>query len=275
MSAAPCSDVLDDLVLQLLALPTASVAGENSVCADNTTTSISVDLTGTAPWNIEVNNGIGSLTATETPFVFEVNPAESTVYQIISVTDANNCPSAGTGEFNVMVNALPQLSLVSDTSACANHIVELEANTTGEVNYLWMPGEYTTQTISVDTTGVGMGLHTWSVVITDANGCTKSAQANVTFNDCTGINEITNSEIGIYPNPSAGLFNILPSSKVSGTFKLEIFGAGNKLVYSQNGLALNAGKNAAINAGQLADGIYMLKLTGNTDSFSTKLIIRK
>lgn len=275
LSAAPCSDVLDDLVLQLLPLPTASVAGENSVCADNTTTSISVDLTGTAPWNIEVSNGVGTLTATETPFVFEVNPAESTVYQIISVTDATNCPAAGTGTFNVTVNALPQLSLVSDTAACANHTVELTAHSANEVSYFWMPGEFTTQTIAVDTTGVGMGSHTWSVVVTDANGCTKTAQANVTFNDCTGINEFTNSEIGIYPNPSAGLFNIVPASKVSGTFNLEIFGAGNKLVYSQNGLSLNAGKNAAINAGQLADGIYMLKLTGKTDSFSTKLIIRK
>ncbi|NTW24761.1 MAG: T9SS type A sorting domain-containing protein, partial [Lentimicrobium sp.] len=275
LSAAPCSDATDDLALQLLPLPTAALAGENSVCAGNTTTSISVDLTGTAPWNIEVNNGIGTLTATETPFVFEVSPAESAVYQIISVIDANNCPSAGTGEFNVTVNALPQLSLVSDTAACANHTVELTANSTNEVSFFWMPGEYTTQTIAVDTTGVGMGMHTWSVVVTDANGCTKSAQANVTFNDCTGIGEIDNSGIGIYPNPSSGLFNIVPSSKISGTFNLEIFGAGNKLVYSQNGLALNAGKNAAINAGQLADGIYMLKLTGKTDSYSAKLIIRK
>lgn len=274
ISNAPCSDAVDMMDIYFIQNPTAALAGETSVCSGSVVP-VTVTLTGIAPWTLQVDNGVGTLTATESPFTFEVSPSVSSVYQVLSVTDGSICQSAGSGEYTVTVMALPQISLVSDTSACANHTVELEVNTTEELDYLWMPGGYTTQSIAVDTSGVGIGLHTWTVTATGTNSCSTIASANVTFNDCTGIDETGHSEVSLYPNPSAGEFNVIASKSVSGTFLLEIFDAGNKVVFSLNGLEVRPGKQMQINAGNLADGLYMFKLSGISGVFSTKLVIRK
>ena len=274
VSPSPCSDVVDALTLQLIPAPTASVSGETLVCS-GTQVPMTVELTGTAPWNLTVNNGVGSIVATDTPFTFQVTPVENSVYQVLTVTDANSCASAGTGEFTVNTLAAPQISLVSDTAACANHVVTLTVNTTETLDYLWTPGGFLTQSISVDSTGVGVGTGVWTVEATNSNNCVSTASVSLTFNDCTGIDEAGNTAISPYPNPSAGVFSLIASNQVKGTFRLEIIDAGNKVVYSQNSLELKPGKKMQINAGNLADGLYMLKLTGSTGNYSTKLIIRK
>ncbi|MBK6967332.1 MAG: T9SS type A sorting domain-containing protein [Bacteroidales bacterium] len=273
-SNAPCSDATDMVTVLFIQAPTATISGNAEICS-GTATTIGVELTGTAPWNLEVNNGIGSLVATESPFSFEVSPTANSVYQVVTVTDATNCPSDGTGEYTVTAIPVPQLYLVSDTAACANHTVVLTVHTSETLDYLWMPGGYITQSISVDSTGVGVGSRTWTVTATGSNNCTTEASVNLTFNDCTGIDEAGNSAVSLYPNPSNGTFSVIASNQVYGTFRLEIYDAGNKVAYSQNNVELKPGKKALINAGNLADGLYMLKLSGSTGNYSTKLIIRK
>lgn len=273
-SNAPCSDATDMMTIMFIQAPTATLSGNAEICSGSATT-IGVELTGTAPWNLEINNGVGSLVATESPFNFEVSPTANSVYQVVTVTDVTNCPSAGTGEYTITAMPTPQIQLVSDTSACANHIVVLKANTTETLDFLWMPGGFITQSISVDTTGTGMGLHTWTVTATGVNGCTTEASTNLTFNECIGIDEAGNQAVSLYPNPSDGNFSVIASKKISGTFSLEIYDAGNKTVYSLNGVEVRPGKQTRINAGNLSDGLYMLKLTDASGSYSTKLIIRK
>lgn len=274
MSQAPCSDAIDEVILQAISSPTALLGGETTVCS-GTAVPLTVELTGTAPWNLTVNNGVGSLVATDSPFTFQVYPTSSAAYQVVSVSDATACQSAGTGEYAVTAMPTPQYKPVSDTAACANHIVVLTAHTNETLDYLWMPGGYITQSISVDSTGVGVGSRTWTVTATGSNSCTTEASVNLTFNDCTGIDEAGNSAVSLYPNPSVGTFSIIASNQVSGTFRLEIYDAGNKVVYSQNNLELKPGKKAQISAGNLADGLYMLKLSGSAGNYSTKLVIRK
>jgi hypothetical protein len=274
MSQAPCSDAIDQVIVQVIPAPTALLGGETTVCS-GTEVPLMIELTGTAPWNLTVNNGIGNLVATDSPYTFPMHPTTSAAYQVISVSDATTCQSAGTGEYTVTAMPAPQIQLVSDTSACANHTVVLTAKTTEEVDFFWMPGGYITQSISVDTTGIGMGMHTWTVTSTGSNSCTTEASVNLTFNECIGIDEAGNSAVSLYPNPSGGSFSVITSNQISGTFRLEIYDAGNKIVYSQNNLELKPGKKAQINASNLADGLYMLKLSGSTGNYSTKLIIRK
>lgn len=273
ISATPCSNAMDSLALQFIQVPTATIGGETGICAGSSV-SFNVELTGTAPWTFEVNNGVGTIMTSEAPYTVEVTPAESTSYQVLSVTDANMCSSSGTGEYNVTIYSQPQISLVSDTTACANHTVLLTAHTTDEVSFLWMPGEYTTQSISVDTTGYGIGTTVWTVTATTANNCQTSASVSVNFNDCTGINEISSQPVSLYPNPTSGEFSIIASGAVSGNFRLDIYDAGNKLVYTQNTVVLNPGKKALVKAGKLAQGIYLLKLSGTSETYSTKLIVK-
>lgn len=274
LSPAPCYDAVDELMIAFIQAPTASVISGDSTLCSGLSVPVTIELTGTAPWNLEINNGVGMLTATDTPFTFQVSPSDTASYQVLTVSDATICQATGMGEYVINTLPVPHISLVSDTSACANHVVLLTVKTTDEADFLWMPGGSTSQSISVDSTGYGMGLHIWTVTATGSNSCIATASTNLTFNDCTGIDETGESLLGIYPNPSSGRFSIFTSKSISGKFMLEVLNSGNQLMFSQGNMEISQGRKVQVDAGKLADGIYMLRLSGTSGSYSTKLIIR-
>lgn len=128
-----------------------------------------------------------------------VSPTISTTYQVM-VTNANGCTSATA--VTVTVNPLPN-AVVNPASAsiCPGEAVTLIAN--GGTNYLWNTGATTasiTMTPNVTTT--------YSVDVTDANGCSATVSSTVTP----------------YPNPIA---NITPSGPT-------IFCQGNSVALTAN-----------------------------------------
>jgi hypothetical protein len=95
--------------ITLSPLPTAALSGSTSVCS-GTSATLSVSLTGLAPWRITYSDGTNSKTITgisTSPYTFEVTPATNTTttYTITSVMDANDMTNTGTGSTNV--TALP------------------------------------------------------------------------------------------------------------------------------------------------------------------------
>jgi hypothetical protein len=270
-SSAPCVDVSSELTLTILPRATAAISGDTSICI-GASVPVMINLTGTAPWNLEVE-GYGPITATENPVEFIVTPTETQTYQLLSVVDANGCDGIVEGSYTVTVNALPVVSLVSDTSGCYNHVITLVAETEGAVNYLWTPGNYTSQSINVDTTGFGGGTHSWTVVVTDENNCTSSATSTVNFYDCTGIDEPGINAAEIYPNPSNGTFTIRFAKATSKTVNLTIADAAGNEVYQLNN-ATPGNKELKVRVPGLAAGIYMVKITDDNKISSLRLIIK-
>ena len=87
----------------------------------------------------------------------------------VAVTDANTCINTDT--INVVVNALPTVDLGPDTSACGVYTLDAGA---GFNVYDWSNGD-TTQTSDITI----FGTNTYSVTVTDGNGCTNSDTADV------------------------------------------------------------------------------------------------
>ena len=90
----------------------------------------------------------------------------------VTVTDDNGC----TGETSVavMVNDLPTVSVDGDETFCDGTDVTLDAGGPF-IDYLWSEGS-SGQTIDISATG------TYSVTVTDTNGCTNEAALNVVAN---------------------------------------------------------------------------------------------
>jgi hypothetical protein len=93
----------------------------------------------------------------------------SGTYSVV-VTDANGC--TGTDAINITINPPPAVSLGNDITQCGG-TVTLNAGNPGST-YLWS-NSATTQTITVSN-------GTYSVVVTDVNGCTGTDTINITIN---------------------------------------------------------------------------------------------
>jgi hypothetical protein len=103
-----------------------------------------------------------------------INVANSGSYSV-TVTDVNGC-SATSAPTDVSVNALPTATIAPSgpTTFCAGGSVTLTAS--NAASYLWSDGE-TTQSINVGGSG------SYSVTVTDANGCSAtSSPTSVTVN---------------------------------------------------------------------------------------------
>lgn len=107
--------------------PTASISGTGSpaaVCLGASST-LTVNLTGTAPWTITVQEDPApssqrTYTATSSPFTFTVTPAATGTrqYRVISVQDAGGCsPVVGSGVASVSVGNAQNITVVAVRNA--------------------------------------------------------------------------------------------------------------------------------------------------------------
>jgi hypothetical protein len=187
---------------------------------------------------------------------------------------------AVTGCFNsasqqITVYALPVIAL-RDTSGCGNRTLSLNASTPDAASYLWSPGGNTTSAIAVDTIGRGLGVYNYSVTVTDSKGCASTKSLNVSFFDCTGIEEpASSSALELYPNPSTGQISVRSSTLPAGTYSLKVYSALNKLVYHLENIQVTGTFDKSLNLKQLTNGMYLLRMENPTSNWSKQFIISR
>ena len=96
---------------------------------------------------------------------------QATTTYTVSISNGLGCTK--TESITVTVNQLPAVNLGSDTSICNGNSLILNAG--NYIGYQWQNGN-TTATLNVDTTG------TYTVTVSDANGCSNSDAIDVTVN---------------------------------------------------------------------------------------------
>ncbi len=95
-----------------------------------------------------------------------------------------------------------------------------------------------------------------------------SQELMVTIDACTGVDEISDAEFQIAPNPSNGWFTLHTGVK-NGI--VEIMDLSGKIVLTQQ---LNS-IHSTIDASTLNEGMYLVKMKSDNKNFVKKLIIRK
>ncbi|MBL0238321.1 MAG: hypothetical protein IPQ02_17450 [Saprospiraceae bacterium] len=149
---------------------------------------------GTAPFTY-----LWSTTATTQ----SINVSTAGTYSV-TVTDANGC--TGTANRTLTVDPNPVVTITGGNKICAGTSSTFTANPsvgTAPFTYLWSTTA-TTQSINVSTAG------TYSVTVTDANGCTGTASRTLTVDPnpvvtITGGNKICAGTSSTFTaNPSVG-----------------------------------------------------------------------
>lgn len=123
------------------------------------------------------------------------------------MTDANGCSNTSAST-TVVVHALPGVTISPNNPSplCEGDTIQL-SSTPGS-SYLWSPGNETSQQIDVFASG------TFSVTLTDANGCTNtSAAVSVTVNPLPVVSFsipdtlCDNDTLMLSGNPAGGQFS--------------------------------------------------------------------
>ena len=151
-------------ILTVNAKPVVKIDGNNIICAGGSTVFTASPSNGTAPYTYLWSNSATTQSIT----------ISSAGNYIVTVTDANGC--TGTSSRTLTVNSKPTVTISGNNNPCAGQPTTFTANPSGGTapyTYLWSTGA-TTQMITVSTLG------TYTVTVTDFNGCTGSASVTLT-----------------------------------------------------------------------------------------------
>jgi len=145
-------------------VPTITVNGPSSFCS-GAPTYLSTTTGYACQWSNSNGDLAGATSAT-------YSPASGGTYKVM-LTDIHGCTqkSAGTS-ITVWNNPAPSINVAGGTSICQGQSTLLSSSNTGYLSYLWSTGS-TATSINVSTTG------TYSLTVTDGNGCVGSAVPKV------------------------------------------------------------------------------------------------
>jgi len=180
-------------------------------------------------WNNNIVNGVSN------------NNVQSGIYQVIG-TDFNGCKD--TAEVIITVNSAPQIQLGNDTVVCTYHLPLNINGPAGYTNYFWSNGSSTSSTL---VTYQG----TFTLTVTDANGCIGSDAITVNVDACLGLNESTTGLWNIYPNPAKTFLKI--TSEYNGL--IDLFDNSGRLI----GQFEKESETVELSLLGLPNGVYMVR----------------
>jgi hypothetical protein len=186
-----------------------------------------------------------------------VSPLMTTIYTVV-VNDGYNL---ATGSVAVTVHPVPLIHLgPPDTTVCVYDTITLDAGNPGAL-YQWSNGS-TARTIKVGSTGIGFDSKSFSVNVTNEQGC--FAQASITiyfdFSQCFGIGgPAGDGGFRIYPNPVNGILTIETPGNLKES-KLVIMDVIGRVMLTRQIPASQQGQVIHINVAEFTEGIYFIRL---------------
>jgi len=193
----------------------------------------------------EPSSGAANSSTTTNPSHYYTNTGTYTVSLILF----NNCTNDTLKQVVNVTTPGPKPEVAGTFTICKGDRMTYTA--TGGSSYLWH-NNATTPTISLAPTTT-----TVYSVRTTSNGCSLNKSFTVNVNPCTGLSNVSSSEvenqIKFYPNPINNLLNL--SSGIKG--RLSIFDMSGRTVLESN---IEAGENSIQTDGLMA-GVYILSVS--------------
>ena len=185
--------------------------------------------------------------------------------------DANTCYNYDTVDFEVYES--PTVDLGDDRTICINHITDIDAGAGANYIYLWSDGS-TLQTLALDAQILGVGTHTYSVIVRNNDGCEQTDTIDIIVEACTAIDAVNDlEEVSVYPNPSTGIFHIKLNGVNYETVQMNIYTATGKVIISKQLDAINS-KDELVDLSEMPTGIYYLNISDGVNSINKKLIVK-
>ena len=182
----------------------------------------------------------------------------------LKVTDKHTCSYTDT--ITVSPASPPVITLGADTVICIGDSLALSPGT-GFATYAWSTSE-TSETIYVTSKG------TYSVTVSDQNGCEGSASINVDTMTCNGsMRNLKLSGLKVFPNPTTDHVVVAFGSTTADKLTTRVIDIAGK-VFQEEVFTTYPGENRiTVKLNELAPGHYFLWLGNSNGSTSLKIVV--
>lgn len=180
----------------------------------------------------------------------------------VLVTDKNGCTT--TMSFSITQPAMPVIVNGTVTNSTGSNDGAIDITVTGGVggySFNWS-NNATTENL----TGLAPGIYT--VVITDANGCSSSSTFVVGLSVGIATANLSSDEVSVYPNPANEYITILDRNGFN-MDKVEIYNALGQTVYT----AEPQNSKVEINTSSFSQGVYLVRIQVKDKVLSTRICI--
>ncbi|MBM3404870.1 MAG: T9SS type A sorting domain-containing protein, partial [Bacteroidetes bacterium] len=271
------SDSTDTMILYFVSPPEASAGIDGSVCANETFTVTTASASGyqSLLWS---SSGDGTFSDPAiihpgyTPGQQDVANGSATLF--LTCYAQPPCQMT-TDSLDLTILESPVFWLGNDTTVCTGQFLVLDATTTGVSQYMWYPGLQTTSSITIDSTGIGVGTQEFIAVLTNTLGCTGRDTIRITFINCPGIEEAGITGLDIRPNPNNGNFTISFTTTKEKTIGIQVIDLTGSTVFKLPPQQVMGPYRKDLNLEGLRQGTYFLELTDEHGKITRKLIIQK
>lgn len=210
---------------------------------------------GTAPYSYTWSNGATSAAASN---------LSAGVYTV-TTTDANGCVANASDITVTEPTAINSSTTVTDCSvfgATDGNVALAAGGGTGAYTFLWSNGA-TTQNLANVASG------TYTVSVTDANGCTDVATAIVDQPSSVGVNN-ANINISVFPNPADASATLSISLVNTSDVNVQVINTlGQVLTSISDASVIN--NQYTLNTSEWAAGVYVVRVAAGNDVATYRL----
>lgn len=244
-----CVDSLSKSIV-LVQTPTVTISGNDTICQGGTANLVASS-TGTV--NYSWNSGANTQS-------ISVTPVGTFTYSVI----ASNGACSDTASHEVFVSLLPVIGFEINTAPLCNNgsVFTLTATPSG--------GVYSGTGVSGNTFDptVGVGIYPITYSVNVSSVCAAAETQTIEVMLCTGINEIENNSLVVFPNPATDFVTIQSDREVKSI-----------LVYDYSGKLVRmieiTSFETTIDISDFSKGFYSLTITMNDRSKKTVKVVKE
>ena len=165
----------DSVTVVVNALPIVDAGFNTAICLGD---SVTLNATGGISYSWSPANGLSN-TGIFNPIA---SPNNTTIYYVTAI-DITTCTN--TDSVIITINQLPIANAGNDTMMCIGNSIQLNAS--GGISYLWTPSASLNNSAIANPFSNSLSTITYSVSVTDANGCVNTDSVQVTVNPLPAI----------------------------------------------------------------------------------------
>ncbi|MGB1119858.1 MAG: choice-of-anchor J domain-containing protein [Chitinophagales bacterium] len=225
--------------------------------------SASVTVNGNGPFTYQWDDLNGQTTSTAADLC-------AGSYTVV-VSDGSGCSSSAT----VTVGSAPSAVSVNVTSTDQTDATNPDGSAsafasggTPPYSYLWSNG-------GTDAIINGLAAGSYSVDVTDANGCSGSASVTVTANidTTTSILSMNWQAISLSPNPSSGDIHIQWTSQQAIPYTINVIDASGRQMISTRGQSVQGLNRVGVETSSLSAGLYQVVIQSHESQIQLALTV--